>query len=80
MYFKLLVDLVIKLRHIWLNLFEHETTSWLDHVIYSSDMQNNVVSIDILEKSPSSDHLALSVTFDIMCKPVTIEKYTCHKV
>ena len=41
-------------------------------------MQNNVVSIEILEKSPSSDHLALSVTFDIMCKPVTIDKYTCH--
>ena len=41
-------------------------------------MQNNVVSIEILEKSPSSDHLALSVTFDIMCKPVTIDKHTCH--
>ena len=41
-------------------------------------MQNNVVSIEILEKSPSSDHLALSVTFDIMCTPVTINKYTCH--
>ena len=41
-------------------------------------MQNNVVSIEILEKSLSSDHLALSVTFDIMCKPVTIDKYTCH--
>ena len=56
----------------------HGTTSWLDHVICSSDMQNNVVSIEILEKSPSSDHLALSVRFDIMCKPVTIDKYTCH--
>ena len=56
----------------------HGTTSWLDHVICSSDMQNNVVSIEILEKSPSSDHLALSVTFDIMCKPVTIDKHTCH--
>ena len=56
----------------------HGTTSWLDHVICSSDMQNNVVSIEILEKSPSSDHLALSVTFDIMCKPVTIDKYTCR--
>ena len=32
----------------------HGTTSWLDHVICSSDMQNNVVSIEILEKSPSS--------------------------
>ena len=56
----------------------HGTTSWLDHVICSSDMQNNVVSIKILEKSPSSDHLALAVTFDIMCKPVTIDKHTCH--
>ena len=56
----------------------HGTTSWLDHVICCSDMQNNVVSIEILEKSPSSDHLALSVTFDIMCKPVTIDKHTCH--
>ena len=27
----------------------HGTTSWLDHVICSSDMQNNVVSIEILE-------------------------------
>ena len=56
----------------------HGTTSWLDHVICSSDMQNNVVSIEILDKSPSSDHLALAVTFDIMCKPVTIDKHTCH--
>ena len=39
----------------------HGTTSWLDHVICSSDMQNNVVSIEILDKSPSSDHLALAV-------------------
>ena len=57
----------------------HGTTSWLDQVICSSDMQNNVVSIEILEKSLGSDHyLALSVTFDIMCKPVTIDKYTCQ--
>ena len=28
--------------------------------------------------SKSSDHLALTVTFDIMCKPVTIDKHTCH--
>ena len=41
-------------------------------------MQNNIVSIEILEKSPSSDYLALSVTFDRMCKPVTIDKHTCH--
>ena len=47
-------------------------------VICSSDIQNNVVSIEFLEKSPSSDHLALSVTFDIMCKLVTVDKYTCH--
>ena len=36
------------------------------------------IYFEILEKSPSSDHLALSVTFDIMFKPVTIDKYTCH--
>ena len=47
-------------------------------MICSSDIQNNVVTIEILENSPSSDHLALSVTFVIMCKPVTIDKYTCH--
>ena len=41
-------------------------------------MHNNVVSVEILEKSPGSDHLALSVAFDVMCKPVTIDKYTCH--
>ena len=56
----------------------HGTTFWLDHVICSSDMQNNVVSIEIVEKSPSSEYLALSVTFEFMCKPVTIDKYTCH--
>ena len=56
----------------------HGTTSWLDHVICSSDMQNSVVWNEILEKSPSSDHLALSVTFDIMCIAVTIDKHTCH--
>ena len=48
-------------------------------MICSSDWQNNVVSIEILDQSPSSDYLALSVTFGIMCKPVTIDKCTCHR-
>ena len=37
----------------------HNTTSWLDHVICSQDIQRK--SIDILDRLPSSDHLPLYV-------------------
>ena len=37
----------------------HNTTSWRDHVICSQDIQRKLVSIDIRDRLPSSDHLPL---------------------
>ena len=35
----------------------HGTTSWLDHVLCSQDMQTKLHSIAILDMLPSSDHV-----------------------
>ena len=35
----------------------HNTTSWLDHIICSHDLQRNLESMDILDRIPSSEHL-----------------------
>ena len=43
----------------------HCTTSWLDHVLCSQDIQSKLKVIDILDKLPSSDHLPLSVIIDV---------------
>ena len=43
----------------------HCTTSWLDHVLCSQDIQSKLKLIDILDKLPSSDHLPLSVIIDV---------------
>ena len=37
----------------------HNTTSWLDHVICSQDVQRKLMSIDIPDRLPTSDHLPL---------------------
>ena len=42
----------------------HGTTSWLDHVICSQDMQARLHSIAILDMLPSTDHIPLSFVFD----------------
>ena len=55
----------------------HGTTSWLDHVICSQDMQARLHSIAILDMLPSSDHIPLSFVFDFMCTPTFIDTYTC---
>ena len=43
----------------------HCTTSWLDHVLCSQDIQSKLKVIDILDNLPSSDHLPLSVIIDV---------------
>ena len=55
----------------------HGTTSWLDHVICSQDMQARLRSIAILDMLPSSDHIPLSFVFDFMCTLTSIDTYTC---
>ena len=40
----------------------HFTTSWLDPVLCSQDIQSKLVSVKILDKLPSSDHLPISIT------------------
>ena len=41
----------------------HSTTSWLDHFICSYDLHTRIVDLQILEKSPSSDHLPVYAKF-----------------
>ena len=41
----------------------HSTTSWLDHVICSYDLHTKILEMQILEKSPSSDHLPIYANF-----------------
>ena len=41
----------------------HTTTSWLDHFICSYDLHARIVEMQILEKSPSSNHLPVYVNF-----------------
>ena len=43
----------------------HHSTSWLDHVICSSNMHNVIGSIYVVDNLPSSDHLPLGVTFSM---------------
>ena len=44
----------------------HLTTSWLDHVICSHNMNLLVQNLYVLNKLPCSDHLPVVVTFDIV--------------
>ena len=43
----------------------HNSTSWLDHIICSYDVNSKISSINILNKLPGSDHLPLQMTLDI---------------
>ena len=55
----------------------HGSTSWLDHVICSRDMQAKLQSVSILDMLPSSDHVPLSAVFDFITSPVFIDTSTC---
>ena len=55
----------------------HETTSWLDHVLCSQDMQTKLHSIAILDMLPSSDHVPLSFVFDFNSSPTFNDTFTC---
>ena len=48
----------------------HNTTSWLDNIICSHDVQKNLVCINIHDRLPCSDHLPSSVSFDFNCEPI----------
>ena len=43
------------------------TTSWLDHIICSHDMSLSICKLVVLDKSPVSDHLALSACLKDVC-------------
>ena len=43
----------------------HCTTSWLDRVLCNQAMQRNLKSVTIIDKLPSSDHVPLSIIFDV---------------
>ena len=55
----------------------HGTTSWLDHVICSHDMQARLHAIDILDMLSSSDHAHLSVGFNFNNTLTFIDSSTC---
>ena len=54
----------------------HSTTSWLDHVICSHDMQARLHSVDILDMLPSFDHVPLSVVFNFNSTLAFIDSFT----
>ena len=55
----------------------HGTTSWLDHVICSHNMQARLHSVDILDMLLSSDHVPLSVVFNLNSTLAFIDSSTC---
>ena len=55
----------------------HCTTSWLDHVLCSQDLQRKLQLINILDKLPSSDHLPLSVIIDVRVQSVPSVSTIC---
>ena len=57
--------------------YAHGTTSWLDHVICSHDMQARLHSVDILDMLPSSDYVPLSVVFNFNSTLAFIDSSTC---
>ena len=54
-------------------------TSWLDHIICSHDVQRKLVSIDILDRLPCSDHLPLCVLLDFNCDPINVTTQIVEK-
>ena len=57
----------------------HKTTSWLGHIICSHDVQRKLVSIDILDRLPCSDHLPLCVLLDFNCDPINVTTQIVEK-
>ena len=55
----------------------HCTTSWLDHVLCSQDLQRKLRLINVLDKLPSSDHLPLSVIIDVQVQSVPSVSTIC---
>ena len=55
----------------------HGTTSWLDHVICSQDMQARLRSIAILDMLPRSGHVLLSFVFSFNFIPTFNDTSTC---
>ena len=55
----------------------HGSTSWLDHVICSRDMQAKLQPASILVMLPSSGHVPLSAVFDFNTTPAFIDTSTC---
>ena len=55
----------------------HGTTSWLDHVLCSQDLQAKLLSIAILDILHSSDHVSLSFVFYFNSTPTFIDTFTC---
>ena len=55
----------------------HFSTSWLDHLICSHDMNLKLSSVKILDKLPCSDHLPLSAELSINspCSVISDIKY-----
>ena len=55
----------------------HGSTSWLDHVICSRDMQAKFQSVSIIDMLRSSDHVPISAVFDFITTPAFIDTSTC---
>ena len=55
----------------------HSTTSWLDHILCSHDIQNRLESISIIDKLPSSDHLRLSIIIDVQLQSTPSNFASC---
>ena len=55
----------------------HGSTSWLNHVICSRDMQAKLQPVSIIDMLPSSDHVPLSAVFDFITTPDFIDTSTC---
>ena len=53
--------------NLWWPCYAHSTTSWLDHFICSYDLHVNIFDMQILDKSPSSDHLPVCAKFKLDC-------------
>ena len=58
----------------------HGSTSWLDHVICSRDMQAKLQSVSILDILPSSDNIPLSTVFDFITSLFLLTPCPSNKV
>ena len=60
----------------------HSTTSWLHHIICSHGINSKVTSMNILDKTPISDHLPLQaeIDVDINCALNFIDVNACPRI